>query len=78
METSPPLRFALVQEASQAVHVELESQGKLGRGPEPEAGLSPDRAKWERPSGSRLQRLYASQKEDAHMSQTAKTTHLFD
>ena len=75
METSPPLRFALVQEASPAIHEELEGQGKLGRGPEAEAGSSTDGAIWESPSGSRLQRLCASQKEDAHMSQTAKTTH---
>lgn len=38
-KTSPPFRLPLVQEASQAVRVELGSKGKLGRGPEPSSLL---------------------------------------
>lgn len=80
-KTSPPFRLPLVQEASQAVRVELGSKGKLGRGPEPqptpEAGLSTDVAIWESPVAAGCKDS-VPQKKTPTCPQTAGTTRLFD
>lgn len=81
MKASPPFRLLLVQEASQAVHVELGSKGKLGRGPEPqptpEAGLSTDVAMWESPVAAGCKDS-VPQKKTSTCPQTAGITRLFD